>query len=71
MGSAEAYVLLQQMGETGYQGYPENMSKIKQHISGLEQTTWTQNLYRNWLYTLLPLTWRKTNLNGPLGIISP
>ncbi|OPX85841.1 MAG: hypothetical protein A4E53_03320 [Pelotomaculum sp. PtaB.Bin104] len=59
MGSAEAYSILDAMGETAYRGYPENMSKIKTHIAGLSQETWTQNLYWSWLYTLKTLTQEK------------
>jgi hypothetical protein len=59
MGSTAAYSLLQQMGETDYANYPENMTKMRRHIAGLDQNTWTQNLYWNWLYTLLPLTVEK------------
>ncbi len=56
MGSDEAYSILQEMGETRYVNYPENMNKMRSYISGLDKTTWTQNLYWSWLYTLLPLT---------------
>ena len=56
MGSEEAYVILDEMGETQYRDYPENMQKIQNYISGLAAGTWTQNLYWSWLYTLEPLT---------------
>jgi hypothetical protein len=59
MGSTAAYSLLQEIGETDYQNYPENMAKMRGYIAGLERSTWTQNLYWNWLYTLLPLTVEK------------
>ncbi len=59
MGSQEAYSLLDEMGETDYEGYPENMEKLRDYIAGLRLTAWTENLYWNWLYTLLPLTWEK------------
>ncbi|MDD3654416.1 MAG: DUF3160 domain-containing protein, partial [Desulfotomaculaceae bacterium] len=59
MGSAEAYSILDAMGETAYRGYPENMDKMKTHIAGLSQETWTQNLYWSWLYTLKTLTQEK------------
>ncbi|HWP96867.1 MAG TPA: DUF3160 domain-containing protein [Syntrophomonadaceae bacterium] len=60
MGSTEAYQLLQSTGEDQYQNYPENMTKMKSYYAGLGQNQWTQNLYWNWLYTLLPLTTPKT-----------
>ncbi len=56
MGSGEAYAILQEIGETRYENYPENMDKMRAYVSGLDKTTWTQNLYWGWLYTLLPLT---------------
>lgn len=59
MGSAEAYSILQSMGETDYRDYPENMAKMKTHITGLNKETWTQNLYWSWLYTLMPLVQEK------------
>ncbi len=59
MGSREAYSLLDAMGETDYKDYPENMEKLREYIGSLKLTTWTENLYWNWLYTLLPLTWEK------------
>lgn len=56
MGSKEAYAILDSMGETGYEMYPENMNKLQKHISSLEAATWMQNLYWSWLHTLIPLT---------------
>lgn len=56
MGSQEAYAILEETGETGYQKYPENMRKMQGYIAGLDTGTWTQNLYWSWLYTLAPLT---------------
>lgn len=59
MGSEEAYDILQATGETGYRNYPENLAEMKAYAAGLSKETWTQNLYWNWLYTLMPLTWEK------------
>jgi hypothetical protein len=59
LGSAEAYNILAEEGETDYQGYRENMGKIREFIAGLGQDTWTQNLYWSWLYTLNPLLTEK------------
>ena len=56
MGSREAYSILEDMGETDYKKYPENMEKMQGHISALDTGTRTQNLYWSWLYTLDPLT---------------
>jgi len=56
MGSDKAYDLLEDQGDTGYENYTDNMSNIKTYISGLEESTWTQNLYWGWLYTIKPVT---------------
>ncbi len=58
-GSKEAYGILESMGETKYQRYPENLAKMKAHVAALDEKTWTQNLYWGWLYTLLPLVEEK------------
>lgn len=82
MGSGEADSLLKEMGETNYKGYPEKMEKMQDYVAGLKKTTWTQNLYWTWLYTLRSLTgekpsgypsfmlssaWAKKELNTYLG----
>ena len=59
MGSGEAYAILKEMAETGYQNYPENMAKMREYIKGLDKSTWTQNLYWSWLYSLKPLIQEK------------
>ncbi|MEL7564439.1 MAG: DUF3160 domain-containing protein [Dehalobacterium sp.] len=56
MGSGEAYAILEDLGETGYQNYPENMEKMQDYITRLNDEAWTQNLYWSWLFTLVPLT---------------
>lgn len=56
LGSKEALNILTQMGETKYQKYLENMSKIQTYLAGLPTENWTQNLYWGWLYQLRPLT---------------
>ncbi|MGD1994617.1 MAG: DUF3160 domain-containing protein, partial [Anaerolineae bacterium] len=55
MGSQEAYAILEEMGETAYANYPEQMSKVQSEIAALELDSWTQNLYWSWLYALQPL----------------
>ncbi|TEB07722.1 hypothetical protein Psch_01277 [Pelotomaculum schinkii] len=59
MGSAQAYDILESTGETDYRNYQENMAKMKAYTADLSKETWTENLYWNWLYTLMPLTWEK------------
>ncbi|WP_192807791.1 DUF3160 domain-containing protein [Desulfosporosinus sp. OT] len=56
MGSQEAYAILDVLGETGYEKYPENMKKIQSHFATSDSAAWTQNLYWSWLHTLAPLT---------------
>jgi hypothetical protein len=55
LGSEQAYEILDQMGETAYLNYPEQMAKLRGEISALALDSWTQNLYWNWLYSLGPL----------------
>jgi hypothetical protein len=61
LGSNEAKNILNEMGENQYACYSENMSKMKEYISGLSKEIWTQNLYWGWLYQLLPLLEEKGN----------
>jgi hypothetical protein len=52
MGSEEAYRLLDEMGETQYPGYIDQMEKVRGEIAALEMDSWTQNLYWTWLHSL-------------------
>jgi hypothetical protein len=52
MGSAEAYKLLDDMGETQYPGYVAQMDKVRSEIAALDMDSWTQNLYWSWLFAL-------------------
>ncbi|MEA1960979.1 MAG: DUF3160 domain-containing protein [Bacillota bacterium] len=61
MGSAAAYQLLKESGETQYQNYIENMSNMQNYISSLDKKSWVQDLYWSWLYNLKPL------LNAPVN----
>jgi hypothetical protein len=54
-GSEEAYTILDEMGETAYAHYPEQMTKVRGEVEALEMDSWTQNLYWAWLYSFLPL----------------
>ena len=82
MGSERAYTILENLGETAYANYPEQMSKMQQWVSGLSQDEWTETLYNGWLYTLQPLlelpgeghpqfmqssAWLDKQLNSALG----
>ena len=55
MGSEEAYRILQEMDETHYFNFNEQMSKVRSEIAALEMDSWTQNLYWSWLYSFQPL----------------
>ncbi len=55
LGSEEAYAILDQMGETAYVNYPEQMAKLRGEVSALQLDSWTQNLYWSWLYAFQPL----------------
>jgi len=55
MGSEQAYSILEEMDETHYLNYNEQMSKVRGEISALEMDSWTQNLYWSWLYSFQPL----------------
>ena len=53
--SAEAYNILQEMGETQYDNYDAQLAKVRKEVAGLGVDSWTQNLYWSWLYSLQPL----------------
>jgi hypothetical protein len=55
MGSSEAYTILDGMGETHYDNYDTQMTKVKTEVATLGQDSWTQNLYWSWLYALQPI----------------
>jgi hypothetical protein len=52
MGSDEAYAILDEIGETDYLHYDQQLEKVRAEIAGLGLDSWTQNLYWNWLYAL-------------------
>ncbi len=55
MGSAEAGQILDEMGETEYLNYNEQMAKVRSAIQQLDTDSWTQNVYWSWLYSFQPL----------------
>jgi hypothetical protein len=82
MGSEESYNILKDMGETKYDGYDKQLTKVKKEVASLEKETWTQNLYWAWLYSFFPLiepkgesfpifmqtpAWTRKDLNTSLG----
>jgi len=54
-GSKTAYSILDEMGETDYAKYPENMKKLQDGMAQLPKSQWTANLYWGWMYTLQTL----------------
>lgn len=55
LGSDAALGILEENGATGYEGYSENMEKLREGLSEENETLWTASLYANWLNTLRPL----------------
>jgi hypothetical protein len=55
MGSERAYQILDEMGETAYEKYPQQMAKVQDWVSGLSVEEWTETLYNSWLYCFHPL----------------
>ena len=55
LGSDTALHILEENGETGYEGYMENMSKLREKLSEENSSLWSASLYAGWLYTLCPL----------------
>jgi hypothetical protein len=55
IGSERAYTILDELGETSYVNYPEQMAKVRAWTSSLTAEEWTETLYNGWLYTLQPL----------------
>ena len=55
LGSDTALHILEDNGETGYEGYMENMNKLREKLSEENSSLWSASLYAGWLYTLRPL----------------
>ena len=55
LGSDTALHILEENGETGYEGYMENMNSLREILSEENSSLWTASLYAGWLYTLRPL----------------
>ena len=82
MGSQRAYQHLEEMGDTGYENYPQQMEKVKTWLNGLTVPEWTETLNNTWLYSFFPLldppgdgypefmrsqAWLDKQLNATLG----
>lgn len=81
-GSDTALGLLEANGDFAYQGYSENMTKVRDEIEQAPSTLWRASLYGEWMYTLKPLIeekdegypsfmqneeWKKKNLESFLS----
>ncbi|MBD5493480.1 MAG: DUF3160 domain-containing protein [Lachnospiraceae bacterium] len=55
LGSDTALSILAESGATDYEGYIENMARLRTAFSQENDTLWSASLYANWLNTLLPL----------------
>jgi len=55
MGSEQAYQHLDELGETSYENYPQQMEKVRGWLADLTVEDWTETLYNTWLYSFYPL----------------
>jgi hypothetical protein len=82
LGSDEALNLLEEMGESEYENFDTQMTKVQGELAALEEDTWTENVYWAWLYALHPVievkdesypefmrtqAWTRKDLNTALG----
>ena len=55
MGSERAYNILDDLGETHYLNYPQQMQNVRGWLVGFTEQEWTETLYNTWLYSFYPL----------------
>ena len=82
LGSQRAKEILDKEKDSSYEKYEEQFNKLKDEFSSLPQEQWSENLYWNWLYALLPtltikgsgypifmqqVSWLDKDLNSFLG----
>jgi hypothetical protein len=82
LGSPAAAQALEKAGETGYQNYAQQMSRLQQTIQNQTETQWLSRFYSGWLYAFIPQTaikdasyptfmssqaWGYKDLNSALG----
>ena len=82
LGSDTALDILEQRGNTSYQGYSDNMQQLRDQLERADDGIWFASLYSQWLYTLKPLleqkgdgypvfmqnsAWTRKNLQSFLG----
>ena len=82
LGSDAALSILNEIGETNYVNYKENMDKLRSDLASADESLWNASLYAQWLNTLLPIltpkgegypafmqsdAWTRKNLQSFLG----
>ncbi|HID63566.1 MAG TPA: DUF3160 domain-containing protein, partial [Anaerolineae bacterium] len=82
LGSRRAEEIIEAEGDAEYDGYPEQLAKLRGEFAALPAEQWVENLYWSWLYSLRPLlevkgegypvfmqneAWVDKNLNAFLG----
>ncbi len=55
LGSRRAEEILAAEGDADYDGYPEQLARLREEFATLPAEQWVENLYWNWLYSLRPL----------------
>ncbi len=55
MGSDRALAHLEEMGDTDFANYPQQMEKMRAWTGSLSTEEWTETLYTTWLYSFQPL----------------
>lgn len=61
LGSQRAKEILDKQKDSSYEKYEEQFQKLKGEFSSLPKEQWAENLYWNWLYSLLPTLTVKGN----------
>ena len=82
LGSDEALSILEERGATGFEGYSDNLQKLRDVYTADDPALWQASLYAQWLHTLQPLldvkgegypsfmqssAWNRKNLQSYLG----
>ncbi len=55
LGSQRAEGIIEAGGDAEYDGYPEQLAKLRGEFAALPAEQWVENLYWSWLYSLRPL----------------
>jgi hypothetical protein len=60
LGAQEAYLVAEEAGATGYEGYLDEVGRVRNELASLMATYWTDSLDWNWLYIYSSLVREKT-----------